>query len=161
MVKLTKQYATNYSLFSRIWVDNGPYQLPVISGESLRVEQAESGATVTLGDKTVRILRSDIVLQNGVMHVGRATILVPMLMTDGRLSKMYWRIQRLWLPLPVRLLRAKLPNLPRAEQQEEAAQQWNKVLEVDRDELVLALVYSLRQLLGCWRSLCYNCSRAW
>lgn len=63
------QYATNYSLFSRIWVDNGSYDLPIISGSSVRVQQTDTGATVSLHDQTVRILRSDIVLENGVMHV--------------------------------------------------------------------------------------------
>jgi hypothetical protein len=43
--------------------------MPVVSGESLLVQQGESGATVTMGNQTVRILRSDIVLENGVMHV--------------------------------------------------------------------------------------------
>lgn len=63
------QYATNYSLFSRIWVDNGPYDLPVLSGSTLRIQQADSGATISLGNQSVRILRSDVVLENGVMHV--------------------------------------------------------------------------------------------
>jgi len=66
---LDKQYATNYSLFSRIWVDNGAYEMPVVSGETLLVQQRDSGPTVTLRNRTVRILRSDIVLDNGVMHV--------------------------------------------------------------------------------------------
>lgn len=43
--------------------------MPVVSGEKLLVQQADSGATVTIGNQTVRILRSDIVLENGVMHV--------------------------------------------------------------------------------------------
>ena len=68
-IQTDHQYATNYSLFSRIWVDNGPFEMPVVSGETLLVQQADTGATVTLGKQTVRILRSDIVLENGVMHV--------------------------------------------------------------------------------------------
>ena len=46
--------------------------MPVVSGETLLVQQAEDGATVTLGNQTVRILRSDVVLENGVMHVSTA-----------------------------------------------------------------------------------------
>ncbi|KAK1927049.1 FAS1 domain-containing protein [Papiliotrema laurentii] len=66
---LGNHYATNYSLFSRIWVDNGPYDLPVLSGSTLRIQQADTGATVSLGNQSVRILRSDVVLENGVMHI--------------------------------------------------------------------------------------------
>lgn len=80
-----KQYATNYSLFSRIWVDNGAFEMPVISGETLLVQQGDAGATITLGNQTVRILRSDVVLENGVMHVSQHS--GPLLMS--RLSKMF------------------------------------------------------------------------
>ena len=43
--------------------------MPVVSGETLLVKQGDSGATITLRNQTTRILRSDVVLENGVMHV--------------------------------------------------------------------------------------------
>lgn len=48
--------------------------MPVISGESLLVQQADSGATITLGEQAIRILRSDIAIENGVMHVSMGLV---------------------------------------------------------------------------------------
>ena len=48
--------------------------MPVVSGEVLLVKQGDSGATITLRNQTTRILRSDIVLENGVMHVSHHRI---------------------------------------------------------------------------------------
>ncbi|OCF42748.1 hypothetical protein I317_03479 [Kwoniella heveanensis CBS 569] len=70
-------YTTSYTLFSPFWTESGSFDLPVESGATLTVragsasgsEAGQDGSTVTLGEVEARIVKSDITLRNGVMHI--------------------------------------------------------------------------------------------
>ncbi|WVQ81905.1 hypothetical protein IAT38_004032 [Cryptococcus sp. DSM 104549] len=63
-------YTTNQSLYSPEWTPSGSYSLQADSGATLTVKvDDDGGSQVVLGDVEARIIRSDITLANGVMHV--------------------------------------------------------------------------------------------
>ncbi|ODN92720.1 hypothetical protein L198_05514 [Cryptococcus wingfieldii CBS 7118] len=65
-------YTTNYTLFSPAWTDddNKSFDLPVSSGQTLTIKlNDDGGSSVVLGGVQARILKSDVTLANGVMHV--------------------------------------------------------------------------------------------
>nr|KIR46083.1 hypothetical protein I312_04626 [Cryptococcus bacillisporus CA1280] len=71
-------YTTNYSLFSPMWASHGSFDLQVDSGESLTIKVDDDGGyLVVLGNVEARIIRSDITLENGIMHVIDAVLLSP------------------------------------------------------------------------------------
>ncbi|WVF72723.1 hypothetical protein IAT40_007541 [Kwoniella sp. CBS 6097] len=67
-------YTTSYTLFSPFWIEPGSFDLPVDSGATLTIKSSGSGSgqegsTVTLGEVEAKIVKSDITLRNGVMHI--------------------------------------------------------------------------------------------
>ncbi|WVW85690.1 hypothetical protein I302_107728 [Kwoniella bestiolae CBS 10118] len=63
-------YTTSYSLFSPMWTQPTSFDLPVASGESLTIQYNEDGSSsVIYGEIKAKIVRSDITLNNGVMHI--------------------------------------------------------------------------------------------
>ncbi|WVQ99927.1 hypothetical protein IAU59_007070 [Kwoniella sp. CBS 9459] len=64
-------YTTSYTLFSPFWTDSGSFDLAVDSGATLTIRSGSGGSdsTVALGGVEAKIVKSDITLRNGVMHV--------------------------------------------------------------------------------------------
>ncbi|WVQ74872.1 hypothetical protein IAR50_004479 [Cryptococcus sp. DSM 104548] len=65
-------YTTSYTLFSPAWTDSDSksFDLEVSSGVTLTIKlDDDGGSSVVLGDVEARILKSDVTLANGVMHV--------------------------------------------------------------------------------------------
>ena len=60
----------NYSLYSPMWVGPDKLVIKMESGVNLTMSWNGSSSYVTLGSQKATILRSDIALSNGVMHVG-------------------------------------------------------------------------------------------
>ncbi|WVO22997.1 uncharacterized protein IAS62_004341 [Cryptococcus decagattii] len=71
-------YTTNYSLFSPMWASQRSFDLQVDSGETLTIKVDDDGGyLVVLGNVEARIIKSDITLENGIMHVIDAVLLSP------------------------------------------------------------------------------------
>ncbi|OWZ40945.1 hypothetical protein C351_03411 [Cryptococcus neoformans c8] len=69
-------YTTSYSLFSPMWTSSGSFDLQVDSGEILTIKVGDDGGySVALGDVEAKIIKSDITLENGIMHVIDAVLL--------------------------------------------------------------------------------------
>jgi len=67
---MSAHYSTNYSAFSPFWANwNGEFKLPTDGGDTLLITYNGTASHVTLGATTAQILRSDISLDNGVMHI--------------------------------------------------------------------------------------------
>ncbi|WWD02516.1 hypothetical protein V865_000556 [Kwoniella europaea PYCC6329] len=63
-------FTTSYSLFSPMWIQPSTFELPVESGEQLTIQYNQDGSSsVIYGDVEAKIVRSDITLNNGVMHI--------------------------------------------------------------------------------------------
>ncbi|OCF76122.1 hypothetical protein I204_03421 [Kwoniella mangroviensis CBS 8886] len=63
-------FTTSYSLFSPMWIQPSTFELPVESGESLTIQYNQDGSSsVICGEVEAKIVRSDITLNNGVMHI--------------------------------------------------------------------------------------------
>lgn len=53
-----------------MWASSGSFDLQVESGEVLTVKVDDDGGySVVLGDVEAKIIKSDITLENGIMHV--------------------------------------------------------------------------------------------
>ncbi|WWC90753.1 uncharacterized protein L201_005690 [Kwoniella dendrophila CBS 6074] len=63
-------YTTSYSLFSPAWIESSTFELNVESGEKLTFKYNEDdSSSIVYGEVEAKIIRSDITLNNGVMHV--------------------------------------------------------------------------------------------
>jgi uncharacterized surface protein with fasciclin (FAS1) repeats len=56
-------------LFSPDWVSNQINDLTVMTGDKLKLTVEGGTSYVSLGDQKAQILRQDIALENGVLHV--------------------------------------------------------------------------------------------
>lgn len=53
-----------------MWASSGSFDLQVESGEVLTIKVDDDGGySVVLGDVEAKIIKSDITLENGIMHV--------------------------------------------------------------------------------------------
>ncbi|KAL7422999.1 hypothetical protein Q5752_002297 [Cryptotrichosporon argae] len=67
---LTNLYTTSYTLYSPAWYDSGAFpSLALDSGAAASVTYNGTGHYVTLGSVTAAIVRADVPLENGVMHI--------------------------------------------------------------------------------------------
>ncbi|WRT68335.1 uncharacterized protein IL334_005311 [Kwoniella shivajii] len=63
-------YTTKYSLFSSAWTGPSTFELDVESGEKITIKVNEDGSSsVVLGEIEAKIIRSDVTLDNGVLHM--------------------------------------------------------------------------------------------
>ncbi|WVQ68127.1 uncharacterized protein L199_006333 [Kwoniella botswanensis] len=63
-------FTTSYSLFSPMWIQPSTFELPVESREKLTIQYNQDGSSpVIYGEVEAKIVRSDITLNNGVMHI--------------------------------------------------------------------------------------------
>ncbi|KAK4689499.1 hypothetical protein P7C73_g586, partial [Tremellales sp. Uapishka_1] len=75
---IQNHYTTDYSLYSTAWSTSGSFDgLVVDSGNTLNVTYNSSGHFVTLGETTAQIVRYDIPLENGVLHIIDTVLLSP------------------------------------------------------------------------------------
>ncbi|ORY35611.1 hypothetical protein BCR39DRAFT_23363 [Naematelia encephala] len=66
----SNHYTTTYSLYSTAWYGPGQFlNLTLDSGASVDVVYNNSGNFVVMGDQSTQILRSDVLLENGVLHI--------------------------------------------------------------------------------------------
>ncbi|RSH88668.1 hypothetical protein EHS25_002895 [Saitozyma podzolica] len=72
---LGNHYTTSYSLYSAGWSSGSFPNLTVVSGQTLSITSNSSGAYIHMGTQSALILRSDITLENGVMHIIDAVLL--------------------------------------------------------------------------------------
>lgn len=66
---LANHYKTDYTLYSPEWASQGSFNFTMVSGETLVIASSGGQTTVSLGGQTVNVIRSDITLDNGVMHL--------------------------------------------------------------------------------------------
>jgi hypothetical protein len=85
------QYTTSYSLYSAGWSSGSFPNLTVVSGQTLSITSNSSGAYIHMGTQSALILRSDITLENGVMHVSRRETFVGCRAIPSRLWSGSWR----------------------------------------------------------------------
>ncbi|WWD02523.1 hypothetical protein V865_000563 [Kwoniella europaea PYCC6329] len=63
-------FTTSYSLFSPMWIELTSFELPVESGGKLTIQYNQDGSSLVIyGEVEAKIVRSDITLNNGVMHI--------------------------------------------------------------------------------------------
>ncbi|WVN90236.1 uncharacterized protein L203_105472 [Cryptococcus depauperatus CBS 7841] len=68
-VMVANHYTTAYTLYSPGWRSDS-FDFQVTSGQTLKIKVGNDGSSsVTLGNVTAKIIKSDITLANGVMHV--------------------------------------------------------------------------------------------
>ncbi|KAI9637353.1 FAS1 domain-containing protein [Dioszegia hungarica] len=70
-------YTTNYSLFSPDWTSGTITDLTIMNGDKLKLSVEGDTSYVSLGDQKAQILRSDITLENGVLHIIDRVLVVP------------------------------------------------------------------------------------
>lgn len=81
------QYTTNYTLFSQEWSAKPEGStITIMTGEKISVVLEGGDSFITLGDQKAQILRSDIALENGVLHVSSLTPICTSPSLPGRSS---------------------------------------------------------------------------
>ncbi|CAD6577846.1 MAG: hypothetical protein TREMPRED_002048 [Tremellales sp. Tagirdzhanova-0007] len=74
---LENHYTTNFSLYSSFFTDSGSYSLTMQSGQNASLVYNSSGSFVNLGTTSAQMLRTDVSLENGIMHIIDRVLLSP------------------------------------------------------------------------------------
>ena len=83
------QYTNNETLFSTAWYNQNA-SLNVMTGQTFNIwyDAATSEHKLSMGNQTATILRPDVVLENGVLHIVDKVLLVPSGAEDEPLRSM-------------------------------------------------------------------------